>query len=452
MKCWKARLYAALAALVLLAVGAGCGAADVLPSAALSASGSLAPATAQPTPGLADSPAPDDTTAAQDAWTNVGVITLGPTISYAGAGISAQGSVVTITAGGDYTLAGTLDDGQIVVNAQDEVKLRLNGVSIACSTGPAIYFLQSKKSFVTIAEGTVNELSDGAVYVDTQAKAALFSNDTLEIKGSGRLIITGNYKHGIASDDDILIENGDIAITAVTDGLHANDGVRMSGGSLAIIAASDGIGSEGSVVIDGGSIRITGSQEGIEGKTTLCVYGGDIAIACSDDGLNAGQEIVVNGGTLDIVCGGDGIDSNGNLTINGGDLWAASGNNANSPLDIGDRGGVYTVNGGTLAATGGSMGVTVSGESAQRSLWVAGSFAEGAQISVTDQSGQTLFSFTARKDASLIYLSSPLLLEGGVYTAAVNGSVVGSATLSGKSASIGKAARGMGGFGGPGRR
>jgi len=56
------------------------------------------------------------------------------------------------------------------------------------------------------------------------AKASIFSNDDIEIKGSSRLDVVGNYKHGICSDDDLVIENGKVVIT---DGLHANDTIQV---------------------------------------------------------------------------------------------------------------------------------------------------------------------------------------------------------------------------------
>jgi hypothetical protein len=55
--------------------------------------------------------------------------------------VTIDGSVVTITSGGVYTISGTLNDGQIVVDASkdDKVELLLNGVDITCTNNAPIY-------------------------------------------------------------------------------------------------------------------------------------------------------------------------------------------------------------------------------------------------------------------------------------------------------------------------
>lgn len=278
----------------------------------------LSPATPEPTQEPTPTPtAPTD----EEAWkNNTGTIELGDSIKVSGEGISVNGSVVTITSGGDHTVTGTLNNGMIYVDTTERVKLRLNGVNIKNQNGPAIYFYNVDKGFITIEKGTVNYLSDGAKYSDEGAKGALFSNDDLELKGKGTLYVTGNYKHGIASDDDIIIENGDIYVTAVTDGLHANDGVKIKGGNITITAKSDAIESEGDfvmtdgtlnltadddgihseldLVIDGGEINVLKCYEGIESKTTLTINGGKINVNSNEDGLNASKGIIINGAFL----------------------------------------------------------------------------------------------------------------------------------------------------------
>jgi len=59
---------------------------------------------------------------------------LGDTIKVSGEGISVNGSVVTITAGGDHLVTGTLNNGMIFVNTTERVKLRLSGVNIKIQT------------------------------------------------------------------------------------------------------------------------------------------------------------------------------------------------------------------------------------------------------------------------------------------------------------------------------
>ena len=55
------------------------------------------------------------------------------------------------------------------------------------------------------------------------------------------MYIKGNYKHGINSNDDLIIEEGNIFIEATTDGIHTNEKVKIKGGNVNITAGSDGI-------------------------------------------------------------------------------------------------------------------------------------------------------------------------------------------------------------------
>lgn len=402
------------------------------------------------------------------AWKeHTATITLGDSITYEGTGISVSGGEITISEGGDYTISGTLSNGMIIVNSSDKVKLRLNNANIHNEDGPAIYILDAKKAFITMEEGSVNMMSDGSVYSSSyDVKGTIFSNDTLEIKGNGTLNVTSSYSHGIKSDDDIIIENGIINITAATDGLHANDNITISGGTISITAGSDGIESEGDIVIDGGTLNfaveddgihaettlvinngelnVNKSYEGLEAKTEMTINGGSINIVSSDDGLNAENMITINGGTLYMNTEGDGIDSNGSLEINGGYILLYSGNSGDGPIDVGDN-NTFTVNGGIIIAFGGNMGIQVSESSTQYSLWVSSTFQKDNVVEILN-GNDVLDSVTVLKSQSLLFYSSDALSVNGTYEATNNGSSLGSATLSSKSGNIGNMMNGgMGG-------
>lgn len=193
--------------------------------------------------------------ASDDAWKeNTGEINLSA-MSANGSGISIDGKVFKITKGGDFTITGSCSDGMIYVNTDESVKLRLCGVNLTNIDGPAIFFDNVKKGFITISKDTENYITDGETY-SVDAKGAIFSNDDLEIKGSGSLTVTANYSHGIASDDKIKIEEGTINITAENDGIHANDGITIQDGNIKIKATGDGIQSDGYVEIEGGTVEI----------------------------------------------------------------------------------------------------------------------------------------------------------------------------------------------------
>lgn len=188
-------------------------------------------------------------------------ITLGASPSISGDNVSANGSVVEITAGGDYLVSGSVSDGQICVNTntEEKVKIILNGVNITCSSGPAIFVNEAKKCIIELSDGTTSVLTDGAK--DKVNDGVIFSNDTLRIKGSGTLIINSNNAHGIASDDDVIIESGTYNITSVKSGIFAHDDVTINGGELEIKGGTNGIKSKGTIHIAGGRTVVSGGTK-----------------------------------------------------------------------------------------------------------------------------------------------------------------------------------------------
>lgn len=73
--------------------------------------------------------------------------------------------------------------------------------------------------------------------------------------------ITSGNAHGIASDDDIIIENGTYNITSVKSGIFAHDDITISGGNLDIKGGTNGIKSKGTINISGGNSIISGGTK-----------------------------------------------------------------------------------------------------------------------------------------------------------------------------------------------
>lgn len=188
-------------------------------------------------------------------------VTLGSSPTFTGSNVSVEGSVVKINAGGDYIFTGSVSDGQIYINTQTEEKITLvlNGVDISNSSGPAIFIDEAKKCTIKIKEGSVNNLSDGGK--DKINDGVIFSNDTLRFKGGGELNITSGNAHGIASDDDIIIENGTYNITSIKSGIFAHDDITISDGNLDIKGGTNGIKSKGTININGGHSIISGGTK-----------------------------------------------------------------------------------------------------------------------------------------------------------------------------------------------
>ncbi len=227
-------------------------------------------------------------------------ITLGDGgINVSGDGADVKDNVVTITGEGTYVLSGSISNGQIVVDAGDSDKIHiiLNGISVTCPENAPIYIKNADKVFITLNEGTENTLTDGSEYVqtdDNNVDGVIFSKADLTINGSGTLIITGNYKHGIASKDDLVITGGTYHITAAKDALNGKDCVKIKDGTFNLSAETgNGIQSKngddatkGYVYVAGGDITVSKSREGIEG-TVILIEDGTIHITAEDDGFNA---------------------------------------------------------------------------------------------------------------------------------------------------------------------
>ena len=245
---------------------------------------------------MPDAEYPDDVAAGSETFSSVGAeITLDDSgISVNGTGASASGSVLTVSSAGSYLISGTLTDGQIVVDTEDDeaVELILSGVSISNSTSAPVYVINASKNVsIYLSEGSVNILSDGSSRSDelTELDAAIYSKEDLKIKGSGSLYVTGNYSKGIVSKDDLEVKDGNVFITSADDALVGKDSVVIEGGNIVISAGDDGIKS---------------NNDEDEGMGTVTVSGGSVSIVSSDDGINAVGEISVTGGSIIIEAGG----------------------------------------------------------------------------------------------------------------------------------------------------
>ena len=296
----------------------------------------------------------------------------------------------------------------IHINTKDRVKLRLSGVNITNTTGPAIFFEDSDKGYITISEGSQNRITCGAEY-DVDAKAAIFSNDDLEIKGQGSLSVTSQGHHGIASDDELKIEEGVIQITSERDGIHVNDGIYITGGDIEITADEDGVQSDGILSITGGSVNITtqgevtadtdtfpGSMEpgqrpqrgqeqaaaptteptatpedaqpaddvsskGIKAETGVYVGGGVISVSSTDHSLHSAGDILISDGALTLSSSvKKGISGHGHVTVNGGSIIIPS-------ATEGIESKAYlTVNGGEIRITCTDDGVNAGGSETEQ--------------------------------------------------------------------------------------
>jgi hypothetical protein len=343
------------------------------------------------------------------------------TITLDGNGATIDGSIVTIFSAGTYRISGTLNDGQIIVDTDDEetVKIVLSGVDISCSTSAPINILNAEKTVITLADGTENFLTDGNSYIfenteSEEPNAAIFSKDDLTINGAGSLTVTAHYNNGIQSKDDLKIVGGTIAVTAVNDGIKGKDSVAIRGGAITIESGGDGIQAtndenveKGYVSIEGGTIEIAAGTDGIQAETCVLISGGTVTISSgggsinsssesawgrwdqgstadegdtssSAKGIKAGVAVTITGGTTTVDSSDDSVHSNGSITIGGGTIVLASGDDgvhADASLEInggdlritkcyeGLESAVITLNSGTAHIVARDDGINVAGGS-----------------------------------------------------------------------------------------
>jgi hypothetical protein len=362
-----------------------------------------------------------------DTSTVVQVTLSGTSITVDPAVATISGSKLTITEAGTYNITGSLTNGQIIVNSQDEssVRLILNGVNITCSNNAPIYIKDSKKTIIDLAAGTSNYLTDGTTYSTTdEPKAALFSNSDLTIFGSGYLTVTGKYKDGISTDDGLLIKSGIISVTSVDDGIRGKDCVIIKSGKITVVSGGDGIKSTntessllGYISIDSALVNITTTAgDGVAAGTNLSIGDGSYTITTgggagtistggrgpggggssgysgtiSEKGLKGGVSVVITKGTFNINSADDAIHSNGSVTINGGTLALSTGDD-----------GIHASS--AITINGGSVNITKCYEGIESALITVNS-GDVSVASVDDAFNATKGSATESNDGSWLYI------------------------------------------------
>ena len=233
--------------------------------------------------------------------------------------VSVEGSTVTITDEGVYILTGSLEDGWVVMNADDTDKIRLvlDGVSIAHADGAAIYVPSADKVFITTAAGSANALENGGSYTamdDNNIDGVIFSKCDLTLNGAGSLSIQAAEGHGVVSKDDLVVTSGSYTITAASQGLSGKDSVAIADGTFVLDTGKDAIQSDNTEDADKGYVYLAG---------------GDYTITSQGDGVSASGWLWVAGGSYTVSTGGG--------SENGEDHTQAQ-----TPGDMGGMGGRRT--------------------------------------------------------------------------------------------------------------
>ena len=285
------------------------------------------------------------------------------TATVSGSGVKADGSTITITEEGVYIVSGTLEDGQIIVDASDsdKVQIVLDGVHINCETNAAIYVREADKVFITLAENSSNTLGGGNEYTqidDNTVDSVIFSKSDLVCNGTGSLTIEADYKHGIVSKDDLVITGGTYKIAAADNGITAKDQIKILNGSFDIDAANSAVKAKntddaelGNIYIAGGIFTIEAEQDGFHATGSIVVDDGTITVNSGDDGFHADLDTVIHGGTILVEKSYEGLEGK-RIVVNGGDITINASDDGINAANSGDD-GANAINPGANAAGSG---------------------------------------------------------------------------------------------------
>lgn len=285
------------------------------------------------------------------------------TATVSGSGVKADGSTITITEEGVYIVSGTLEDGQIIVDASDsdKVQIVLDGVHINCETNAAIYVREADKVFITLAENSSNTLGGGNEYSqidDNTVDGVIFSKSDLVCNGTGSLTIEADYKHGIVSKDDLVITGGTYKIAAADNGITAKDQLKILDGSFDIDAANSAVKAKnadnaelGNIYIAGGIFTIEAEQDGFHATGSIVVDDGTITVNSGEDGFHADLDTVIHGGTILVEKSYEGLEGK-RVVVNGGDITINASDDGINAANSGDD-GANAINPGANAAGSG---------------------------------------------------------------------------------------------------
>ena len=332
----------------------------------------------------------------------------GDSIVVTGDGAVAENGKVTIRKAGTYLLSGTLEEGQLLVDAEEgaEIILIFDGFKISNSTDAPLLFESGSSITLVLKDGSKNAVTDLRSSAE-ENQAAIYTKSDLTISGNGTLDVTGTAEDAIHSKTNVTVQGGTINLKAGDDAIHADETLTILDGKVTVLE----------------------SEEGLEGLV-VDIQGGDITVNASDDGLNAsdgsgsdkapgqateGAEIRISGGVLTVKAGGDGIDSNGDLIISGGTVVVdGPSDGGNAPIDYDGKG---VISGGTVFVSGDSgmfQSLNDSG-STQNSIvyYLSETQAAGTKVAVADSKGNVIYENNSTEQAFNTVLFSAADLKSG---------------------------------------
>ena len=228
-----------------------------------------------------------------------------------------SGKAVTISASGNYTVDGSITDGQILVNIpdttadSDAVSLYLQDVTMTSSNGAPCILGQSAKKLKLTCSGE-NTLTDTAAEANADTSGVIYGDCDITVtkNSTGTLNITSSMNTAIRSKDDIKLNGGAVVINTDVDDTSDADAIRANN----------------TLEVDAASVSITSSADGLKSsKEDVSILSGKVSIKVGNDAVQAATALNISGGTV-IASGDRGftLDENGTLAITGGDVLATA--------------------------------------------------------------------------------------------------------------------------------
>ena len=331
----------------------------------------------------------------------------------------------------DLTIKGTgilnIDSSNDGIVSKDDLVLSSLSLNVTSSNNGIV-----GKDSLVVASGTYNVNS---------GKDAMKSNGD---EDDGVLIVNDGTFNLTATDDAlsatnlILLEKGTFTIDSQDDAINSDGDIVLLDIDLEIDAVDDAVTAYYDLQIDGARILVNTSYEGLEAKN-IQILSGDIKITSTDDGVNASdsddalvdtsndpdgnyhstsEEVIFSmfGGSLYIDASSDGIDSNGNIYIDGGVIEISGAEtDMENPMDYNLNAVIVSGSVVSVGYSGMAQNFTVSEDNI--SLMYNFSVEDkGTAVTIKDEDGNTVYTYTLNKSASSILISTDKLILGNTYT------------------------------------
>ena len=388
--------------------------------------------------------------------------------------VGVSGSKALISQEGVYIIRGTLNDGSIIVDADDTAKIQiiLDNANLNSETHAAIYVMNANKVFITLAKGTTNTVKNGGKFQQTDENnvdAPIFSKQDITFNGTGSLVVESPAGHGIVAKDDLVIAGGNYKVTALGHAIDANDSIRVTqaiinakagkdaihcentddatrgyiviaDGNYTLTAGGDAISASADVQIDAGSFKLAAgvdadasaetkpSARGIKADGNLLFADGSVVIETPDDAVNVNGSIILADGSFNIKAGDDAFHAGKAIYAVKADVEIKESYECYEATHIEIRGGKHELSskddainaaGGTdgsgeASATEGSLKIT-AGE-----IFVVAEGGDGFDVKGTFEmsGGLVVISVSAKNDHAAFDYNLTGKISGGMFVAA----------------------------------